>query len=134
MRDEIFGEQVAERVLQVHQLNKDVVFGIEGGSGHRRFEIERQPFLHALHAGALSEIEEKSQIQNNGRSQDRITAEEVNLDLHLVAEPTKNIDVVPAFFVIAARRIVVDAHNVRKILVELWIDVRLQDVFEHREF
>ena len=40
------------------------------------------------------------------------------------------IDVVPAFLVVAARRVVVDADDVRDVLVELGIQLRLEDVVE----
>ena len=88
------------------------MFGIEPGRAHWRLEIERQPLLHALHVGSLGEVEEQSEIQNDRRREDRIAAEKIDLDLHLVAEPAKNVDVVPTFFVIATRRIVIDLHNV----------------------
>ena len=73
------------------------------------------------------------EVENERRGQDRIAAEEIDLDLHLVAEPAKDVDVVPAFFVVAARRVIVDAHDVREIFVEIGINFGLQNVFEHRQ-
>ena len=60
------------------------------------------------------------------RRQDRVAAEEVELDLHRVAEPTDDVDVVPAFLVVAARRVVVDADDVADVPVEVGIQLRLR--------
>ena len=75
----------------------------------------------------------KRQVENERRGQDRVAAEKIDLDLHLVAEPAEDIDVVPAFFVVAARRIVVDADDVRKVFVEVGINLGLKNVLEHRQ-
>src|ERR1041384_8804718 len=128
MSDEVFAPKVPQSILQLHQLNKDVVFRIQAGRGHRRFEIEREPFLHTFHAGALRQVKEQGQIKNNGRREDRVATEKIDLDLHLVAEPAEDVDVVPTFFVVAARRVVVDAHDGRTIFVELRVNFRLKDV------
>jgi hypothetical protein len=34
MSDQIFATEMTQGVLELHQLNEDVVFGIEGGRGH----------------------------------------------------------------------------------------------------
>ena len=47
----------------------------------------------------------------------------------VAAEPAKDVYVVPAFFVVAARGIVIDTNDVREIFVERRINFRLQDVF-----
>ena len=47
-----------------------------------------------------------------------------------IAEPSEEVDVVPALFVVAARRIVVDPHDVAELLVELGVEIGLQDVVE----
>src|SRR2546421_71976 len=133
VRDEVFAAQVSERVLELHQLDEDVVFGVETGRGHRRLEVEGEPLLYALHADALSEVEEEREVEDDGRGEDGVAAEEVNLDLHRVAEPAEDVYVVPALLVVAARRIVVDADDVREVFVELRVDFRLKDVFEHGE-
>src|SRR5206468_3073675 len=41
--DELFAAQVAQRVLELHQLNEQVVLGIQPRRGHRALEEERQP-------------------------------------------------------------------------------------------
>ena len=81
----------------------------------------------------LREIEEEREVEDDRRGQDGVAAEEVDFDLHGVAEPAEDVDVVPAFFVVAARRVVVDADFVVDLAVELGIELRLQDVFEHAE-
>src|SRR5436853_3275034 len=131
--DQILAPQMTQGILEFHQLNEDVVFGIQTRGRHWRFEIKRQPFLHALHTGALREVEEERQIQHDGRGKNRVAAEEIDLDLHLVAEPAEDVDVVPAFLVVAARWIVVDADDVGKVLVKLRVDFRLENVLKHRQ-
>ncbi len=115
MRDEFFAYQMPKRVLQLHQLNENIVFGIKPRSGLRCLEIERKPFLHALHSGPLREIHEERQIESKRCGEDRIAAHEIDLDLHLVAEPAEDVDRVPAFLVVAARRIIIDPDDVREI-------------------
>ena len=71
--------------------------------------------------------------RHQGRGQNRIPAEEVDLDLHRIAEPSEDVDVVPALLGVAARRIVIDPHRVIQILVQLRIELRLQDLVEHAQ-
>src|SRR5215472_6553276 len=133
MSDQIFTAHPPERVLQLHQLNEDVVLRVESGRGHGRLEVERQPLLDAPHSGALRQIQEQHQVQYNRRRQDRIAAQEIDLDLHRIAEPTENVDVVPAFLGVAARRIVVNPDGVVKILVQLGIKAGLENLIEHAQ-
>src|SRR4029077_8029312 len=65
--------------------------------------------------------------------QNGVAAQEVNLNLHGIAEPSKDVDVVPTLFVITTRRVIVDPNLVRKLTVELGIKFGLQDVLEHRK-
>ena len=110
--DQVFTFHMPERVFQLHQLNENVVFRIKAGGGLGCLEVERQPFLNSFHTGTLREIHEQREVEGERRGQDRIAAEEVDLDLHLVAEPAEDVDVIPAFFVVAAGRIVVDLYDV----------------------
>src|SRR5437773_11496278 len=91
--NQIFAPQVAQSVLQLHQLNEDVMFRIQSWRGHRRLKIKRQPFLHTLHFGPLGKVKKQGEIQHNRGCQNRIAAEEIDLDLHLVAEPTEDVDI-----------------------------------------
>ena len=62
VRDQFFPLQVAQGVLQLHELDEQVVLGIEAGRGHWRLEVEAEPFLDAEAAQlgrALREIEEE---------------------------------------------------------------------------
>ena len=65
-----------------------------------------------------------------GRSENGVAAEEVHLDLHRIAQPAKDVDVVPGFLVVAARRVIVDANLVVDVLVEIGIKLGLKDVFK----
>src|SRR6187401_2870672 len=128
MRNQLFALQIAQRVLQLHQLNEQVVLRVETGRVHGALEIERQPFLDAVHPGALRQVEEQRDVEDDRRGEDTVPAEEVDLQLHLIAEPSDEIDVVPSFLVVAARRIVVDAHDVTEVFVEIRVKLRLKDV------
>src|SRR2546427_6659024 len=84
--DKVFAHQPTEGVLQLHGLDEEIVLGIEVRCAHGRFKIKAEPFLNAMQAGALGEVEEKHQVENDGRGEDGVAAEEVHLDLHGVAE------------------------------------------------
>src|SRR5260370_41244687 len=88
MGDEFFTPHPAQRVLQFHELDEEVMLGIQTRRSHRRLEIERKPFLDAAHAGALRKIEEQDQIEHQRGGEERIPAQKVDLDLHWIAEPT----------------------------------------------
>ncbi len=123
---------IAQRVLQLHQLNEQVVLRIQPWRGHRALEIERQPLLNAAHPGALRQIQEQRHVEHDGRRQNAVAAEKVDLELHRIAQPSEQIDVVPTLFVVAAGRIVIDPDDVAKLLVEIRIEIRLEDVVEDR--
>src|SRR6185437_8996497 len=134
--DHLFAHDVAQGVLQLHGLDEQVVLGVEAGGGDGALEIEREPLLDAEAAergGALGKIGEQDQVEDDGRGQDGVAAEEIHLDLHGVAEPAENVDVVPTFFIVAAGRVIVDAHLVVEILIQIGIQIGLEDVLEHAE-
>src|SRR5438874_10486613 len=110
------------------------MLGIEARHGHRRLEVKAQPFLNTYATqlrGAFRQIEEEYEIQHNRRCENRITAEEIHLDLHGIAEPSKDVDIVPALFVVTARRVIVNANLVRELAIELRVKVWLQNVLQH---
>ena len=117
MGDEIFALKMAQRVLELHQLNENVVLRIKPGSSLRRLEVERQPLLNTLHSRSLSQVKKQGKVEAERRGEDRITAKEIDLDLHLVAKPAEDVDVVPSLFVVAAGWIVVDAHRMVDLVV-----------------
>ncbi len=133
VRDQILPHQMAKRILQFHQLNKNIMFRIKVRRGLRRLEIERQPFLHTLHTCSMGQVHKQRKVEHQRRRKDRITAQEIDLDLHLITEPAKDVDVVPALLVVAPRGIVVDPDNMRKIAVKIGVNFGLEDVFEHRK-
>src|SRR5262245_22850886 len=53
--DELLTLQVPQRVLQLHQLDEEIVLGIETGRVHGALEIEREPLLDTVHPRALRE-------------------------------------------------------------------------------
>src|SRR3954463_12083324 len=65
MRDELLTAQVTQRVLQLHRLNEEVVFGVEAWLGHRRLQVEAEPLLYADAAqllATLRKIQEQHQV------------------------------------------------------------------------
>lgn len=66
-----------------------------------------------------------------GGSKDRVTTQEVNLDLHGVTHPAEDVNVVPTLFVVTTRWVVVDADFVEHIAVEFWVVRRVKNVFQH---
>src|SRR5260370_41814770 len=45
MGDQVFPAQMAERVLELHELDEEVVLGVEAGCGHQGFEVAGGPLL-----------------------------------------------------------------------------------------
>src|SRR5580700_6784501 len=136
MGDQFLAAQMSQRVLQLHQLNKQIMLRVESRRSHRRFEIKTQPLLNAKptqFCAALRQVHEQNQVKHNGRSQNRIPAKKIHLDLHGVAEPAEDIDVVPALFVVAPGWVIVYADFVSEIAVKVRVEFGLQNVFENRE-
>src|SRR4030095_5312326 len=94
VRDHVFPPQKTEGILQFHQLNEQVMLRVESCSAHGTLEIETQPFLYSAHPAALRKVEEKYKVKDNRRGEDAISTEEIDFNLHRVAEPTIDIDVV----------------------------------------
>src|SRR5258705_9209534 len=81
----------------------------------------------------MRQIEKQHEVEDQRCCKDRVAAEEVYFDLHRIAEPSEDIDIVPSLFGIAARRIVIDPHFVKEIAVKLRVHLRLKNLIEHRE-
>src|SRR5260370_33799872 len=56
MRDQVFAAHPAQRVLELHQLDENVLLGINVRRVHRGLEAVRQPFLYPAHAVPLRQI------------------------------------------------------------------------------
>ena len=67
VRNQILAHHPAQRVLQLHRLDEQIMLGIQARCGHRGFEVEAQPFLDAAHSGALCQVEEQNQVEHDGR-------------------------------------------------------------------
>ena len=79
---------------------------------HRALEEEAQEALDAVASGTSCEVAQENEVEAQRCCKDRVAAEEVDLDLHGVAHPAEDVDVIPTFLVVVARGIVVDAHLV----------------------
>src|SRR6202158_4585632 len=82
----------------------------------------------------MRQVEKQHEVEDQGCGEYRIAAEEVYFDLHRIAEPSEDIDIVPSLLGIAARWIVIDSHLVKEIAVKLRVHFRLKNLIEHREF
>src|SRR3954469_1264496 len=85
--DELLSLEMAQRVLQLHELDEQIVLGIEPWRRHRRLEVEAQPLLDpeaAQFRGALREVEEQDEVEHKGCGEDGIAAEKIELDLHRI--------------------------------------------------
>src|SRR4029453_3123772 len=91
MRDELLALQVTKGVLQLHQLNEQVVLRVDARRMHRALEVERQPLLDPRHAGARGEVEKERGVEHDWRRKDAVAAQEIDLQLHLVAKPAEDV-------------------------------------------
>ena len=66
VRDLLFAHHPAQGVLELRLLDEEVVLGVDRGSVLGTLEVEGQPFLDALHAGALGEVEEQREVKHEG--------------------------------------------------------------------
>src|SRR5580704_197773 len=85
VRNQILSHHPAQRVFQLHRLNKQVVLGIQARRRHRRLKVEAQPLLDSVHTSALCKVQEENQVQNDRRSENGIPAKEIHLNLHRVS-------------------------------------------------
>ena len=99
----------------------------------RTFEIETQEALCAIASIASGGINEQHEVETEGCGKDGVATEEIDFHLHRIAHPTENVDVVPAFFVVTTRGIVIDAHLVIVISIEIGLLLGAKDGFEGRE-
>src|SRR5271167_929770 len=98
--DQVGAHDVAKSVLEFHGLDKEIVLRVETLARLRRLEVETQPLLNAdgpERRSALGEVEKQNQVECDGSCEDGVAAEEVDLDLHGIAEPSEDVDIVPAF-------------------------------------
>ena len=104
----------AESVFEHYVLLEEVVDGhfVLSVVVHRALEEEAEEALDTVASGASSEVAQENEVKAQGSSEDRVAAEEVDFDLHWVAHPSEDVDVVPSLLVVVTRRIVVDAYLV----------------------
>ena len=128
----LISAHIADGILQHGVLLVEVVHGFLalGEVVHRTLEEEAQETLYAVTAGAGSKVAEQTQVEKQWSSEDGVAAEEVYLYLHGVTHPSENVDVVPSFLIVVAWRIVVYAHLVIIVGVEIRLFLRFEDCLE----
>ena len=121
-----FADSVFEHnVLLEEVVNRHFVLGVVV---HRALKEEAEEALSTVASGTSCEVAEEHEVEAERRCEDRVAAEEVDFNLHWIAHPTKDVDVVPTFLVVVARWIVVDAHFVVVLsvfIVAMAVEVRL---------
>src|SRR5262249_50668433 len=80
--EDFLSYQDAEGVSELQVLDEQVVLGFQVRPRHRGLEVEGQPLLDPGEARPPREIQEQRQVEHHGSRQDRVAAEEVQLDLH----------------------------------------------------
>src|SRR5947208_3062416 len=98
------------------------MLGIDAQGAVGSLEVEAEPLLNAQTAqawGAGCQVHEEDEIKGEGSGKYGVAAEEIYLELHGVAEPAEDIDVVPTFFIITTRWVIIDANLVVNVLVEI---------------
>src|SRR5467141_573611 len=133
VRDLLLAHHPAQRVLELGVLDEQIVLGVQTRGELGTLKVEGQPFLNARQARAAGEIEEQREVEHERRGENRVAAQEIDFDLHRIAEPSENVDVVPPFLIIAAGWVVVDPHLVIDLAVQLGIEIGLEDVLEQPE-
>ena len=133
MRNLIFVHDPAQGVVQLLELYKQVMLWAKARRSLWALVVERQPLLNAAEAGTLCKVGVQDEVECERRSKNRVAAQEVDLDLHGVAHPANDVDVVPTFFVVATWWVVVDAHLVEHIAVQLGVVGRVENVFKYTE-
>src|SRR5205809_3349372 len=133
MRDLLLPHHPAQRVLELRLLNEEVMLGVEALRELRALEVEGEPLLNARQPGARGEIEEEREVEHDRGGENRVAAQKIDLDLHRIAEPSEDVDVVPPFLIISARWVVVDPNLVVDLAIQLRIELRLQDMLEQAE-
>ena len=126
-----FADSVFEHnVLLEEVVNRHFVLGVVV---HRALKEEAEEALSTVASGTSCEVAEEHEVEAERRCEDRVAAEEVNLYLHRVAHPAEDVDVVPAFLVVVAWRIIVDANLVLDVAIEVRLVFLAEDCLESRE-
>jgi pimeloyl-ACP methyl ester carboxylesterase len=78
-----------QRVLQLGLLDEQVVLGRRSRRRPAGLEVEAQPLLHTGLPARWAQVHEEGEVEHDRGGEDRVAAQEVDLDLHRVAEPPK---------------------------------------------
>src|SRR5688572_29398847 len=108
------------------------MLGIEPGSAHGALEVKTEPFLNSTHTAALGKIEKEHEVEDNGRGEDAVSTQKVYFNLHRIAQSTVDIDIVPAFLVVAPRWVVVNPHLMGEVLIKVGVELRLENLVQDR--
>ena len=130
----IFASDHTKGIFESDVLNENIVLLNVSLFHMRALEIKGEPFLNTRHAGTPGEIQKQGKIQDNRSRKNRISTQKVDLDLHFITKPSEDIDIVPAFLGVTARRIIIDPDFVVQITVQIRVKLRLKDRIENSCF
>src|SRR6266545_4457264 len=130
---DFLADEDAKCVSELQMLDEEIVLGLQIRPRHRRLEVEGEPLLDAGEARAPREVQKERQIEGHRRRENRVAAEEVDLDLHGLAEPAEDVDVVPPLLRVSPRRVVLDSDLVEILAVELAVDLGLENRVQDRD-
>src|SRR5262245_6319264 len=89
-RRRILDESI-ELAFQKRELHAQFMRRPVSIEANRTLEIKRQPLLRAAQAFALGEIHEQDQVKQQRGRQNAVATEEINLQLHRIAEPAEKV-------------------------------------------
>ena len=88
----------------------------------RYFEKHAQPRLRAGGTTPVGELHESAEVETHRCGEDGIPVLAADPQLHRLTEKTFNVDVVPAFLCVAARREIINLHEVIRLVAEHWAE------------
>lgn len=94
-------------ILLEEMIDRNFVFSI---IMHRTLQEETQETLDTKTSCTCSQVTQQYKVQAQRSSKNRITAKEINLNLHWIPHPSEDINIIPTFFIIITRRIVIDTY------------------------
>ena len=121
-------------VLEHCKLLEEVVNRLLTILVHRSLAVERHKLLYAIVAGSQRNVAEEDKIEHQRSRKNRVATEEIHLYCHRITHPTENIYIIPTLLLVATRGIIVDAHLMINIRIEVGVNVAVENILHCRHF
>src|SRR5215510_13426021 len=82
-------DELIELAFQVRELHAQFMCRPVSIEANGTLEIKRQPFLRTAEAFALGQVHEQDQVEQQRSRQNAVATEEIDLQLHRIAEPAE---------------------------------------------